>query len=243
MKFFKLLVAACVLTFSFYSCKKDDVSKCTSTLVKTLTKNYYDTGTGVLAGSMTYNVTYDANNRVTSIISTDNTDKLLYDYPSSTKYTIDEYSNPSSIPDFHKEVYLNSVSLVDSVFFRQYGNDTVTEKYSYNSSKQLISKKTTPKGYSSTIDYYIYDASGNPTTNSTTNYVTTSTYSTLPNSNPLAEPNFFQSPNLILTSSTYNGGVLYSTSYTYTFDSNNRLSSEKTIDQQGRTTSMRTYSY
>lgn len=247
MKYFKLFVAASTLTFFFYSCKKNDVAQSTSTLVKTFTKNYYDTSTGAQAGSVTYNVTYDANGKIVNLVSTDNTDKFVYQYPSATKYTVDEYLYSSTIPDLHKEFYLNSFSLPDSIFIRQYGDDTITEKYTYNSSKQWVKKLRNRKYTYPVTYYYFYDSNGNLTKDSTINVVNNYSYSNLINNTPLTdsydEDYVFQSPNLLLKQSWSYVGVAYSISHSYTFDSNNRMTSEKTVDQQGKTTSMKTYTY
>jgi hypothetical protein len=106
-----------------------------------------------------FNVTYDNQNRITSLASPDL--RFLYTY-SSQSFTLDLYENNAL--SIHEIAYINSASYVDSTFQYNDTNDTTTEGYAYNGAKLI---RLTSYVYSSsgtmveTRDDYTYDNSGN----------------------------------------------------------------------------------
>lgn len=236
-----------VITFAFFtSCKKDTSSSSNPSipLVKTYTE---DITSGGIHSTTTYNLSYDANNRLVSMISASNPgDKFLYQYTTGNTYTLDIYnSNALSI---HEVLYINTSSFLDSSFQYNDTKDSSTEKYYYNSSKQLIrlneytySQKTGAVLWNT--HNYSYDTDGNmskDTDNSSTLAYTY--YTNLSNTLLIGTVYQTQNKNLIKTSTYISGGITLTANYTYTFDSNNRLSTEKVIISNGDI-SIKTYTY
>lgn len=82
-------------------------------------------------------MTYDANNRLTGLLSTILSD--VYTYGSGKSFTLDLYTY--EIFSIHEIFYINNSSLVDSTLQFDNTNDTTTEGYLYNNG-QLTRKST-----------------------------------------------------------------------------------------------------
>ncbi len=147
----------------------------------------------------------------------------------------------------HEVFFLNSNSLVDSTF--QYNDtfDSTTEKYIYNNAKQLVTLKEydyslLTGGVLSNTTNYKYDGNGNQISAMDDYSATYYDYTALANTLVIGAPYFPTNKNLVKTS-TYSFGVTtIILNHTYTFDGNNRLSSEKITDGAAYTL-IKTYTY
>lgn len=183
-------------------------------------------------------MTYDNNNRLLSIVSTPAPSGLKFVYQYSTSsFTLDLYnSNTLSI---HEIAWLNAIPFVDSTFQYNNTNDTTTEKYIYNASKQLVKKNeySYSKATGGTLDNttnYTYDNNGNVITE--TDDSGTTTYDYYSNLLTPFSLNMSYSPvtkNLPKTLTLKSGGITVSATHTYTFDSNNRLTTDKAVGSNG----------
>ena len=212
------------------SCKKENPAASGNRTVKV--KSYTETlksSSGTT--SETYNFEYDSKDRITAIISATSPDnKFLFTYNSDTKFTMDLYNGGTV--NLHEDIFLNN-SLIDSTL--QYDNtqDTIAEKYVYNSNSLLTFLKEYAYYYGIAIlsrtTAYTYDTNGNLVkTNDTNNKVETYDYYpdlvyTMPVLSPKSNPG---KSNLVKTYTlTENGYDIGSTTSTYTFDSQNRINS------------------
>lgn len=224
-----MAIITSVILFSSCSKDKNPQPSNNSDKVKTYTEEFNSPTEG--NSVVTFNLGYDANNRVTSITSaTSPADKFVISYTSGSKYSMDLYSSANGT--IHEDFFLNSNSLVDSTLQFTDDEDTTTEKYFYNSANQLIKLNeydyySGPELYNTT--HYTYDNSGNLLQSSDTNgQVDTYDYYTdlvyvLPQIFPgTGSP---KKMNLVKTHTvTSNGYPVGSSTTTYTFDSSNRIS-------------------
>lgn len=246
----RTLLAFCTL-ISLASCQKDKPATATADTikVKTYTESIATPGSATIVA--TYNLGYDANNRITSVTQVEVPgNKFLFSYSSDTKYSMDLY-NTGSI-SIHEDFFLNAKGLADSTFQYNDTEDTTTEKYLYNSNNQLMTLKeyTYSKTYGSDLDNvttYSYDAEGNvvKTTDTDNQIETFEYYPDLVYAMPFFNP-AFQSPkkaNLVKTHKvTSNGFLVGSTVSTYTFDSDKRISTiTQTLDDG--TVATQTFTY
>jgi hypothetical protein len=248
MKKIKIALAIIVLV-ALASCQKEysteDAAGDTPTpsiRVKTYTEDLTSGGTHTVT---TFDLSYDNSNRLISMISETNAgDKFVFNY-SSGSYTGDIFnSNALSI---HEVFFLNSNSLVDSTFQYNDTNDSTTEKYIYNGAKQLVTFKEydysllTGSVLSNTTNYK-YDSNGNQISATDDYSVTLYDYTGLANTIVIGAPYFFVNKKLVKTT-TYSFGVsTIILNHTYTFDGNNRLSTE-TITNGSTYTLIKTYTY
>lgn len=199
----------------------------------------------------TYKFTYDGNNRMTSMVDTANAgNKFVFAYPSSSKYTMDIFGDNMFV--IHADYFMNSQSLLDSSF--QYNNtgDTMTEKYVYNPARQLTqlyeydySKVTGSDLWNTTT--YTYDGAGDLIkSEDTDDYVYTYEYYTdklhlLPQVSPVADAS--QKTHLPKkVTLTESGTLSFSATYTYTFDSKDRVSTVRQDYSDGDVV-IKTYTY
>jgi hypothetical protein len=229
--FLSLAVIALVILSSCQKEASNPPLPAASLKVKSYTE---DVRSGVWGNSVTtYNLNYDGSDRITSMVdASEPGNKFVFAYPSSSKYTMDLFVD--NIFELHADCFLNSHSMLDSTF--QYNNteDTITEKYVYNSAQQLT--KLYEYDYYSiagpdleNTTTYTYDGAGNLIkSEDTDDYVYTYEYYTdkvylLPQVTPFAGPN--QKVNLAKKLTlTESGTVTASATYTYTFDNKDRVS-------------------
>ena len=139
MNHIKLFYALSALLIVLSSCQKEssDVLPVESSRIKTYTEELTD-GTQTL--SATYNVGYDANNRITSLTDAANPgNKIQYGYPSASMSTVDIVN--AGITQVHVDYYLNSQSMIDSSFQYNDTDDSTTEKYTYNAAQLPVQMK------------------------------------------------------------------------------------------------------
>lgn len=251
MKNIRYLFASLIVIF-ICGCQKGVTDEITTTpnkpalsKVKTYTEDYTSASSGHVV--TTFNVTYDANDRTTSLISaTAPGDKFVYQYNSNNTFTMDLYN--SNVLSIHVLYYLNSYSLIDSTFSYNNTYDTSTNKYLYNSAKQLTKIKeydyrvSTGSVLYNTTDY-VYDSNGNATSEKDNFTVTNYDYYTnLLNDVSIGLIHFSKNKNLTKTTTITSGGTTETLNHTYTFDSSNRLSTEKVISSNSAIL-IKTYTY
>ena len=252
MKVVNVLFSAFLVLFTISSCQKeitgeiitDENSSSSTNKVKTFTE---ELTAGANHQIETLNISYDANGRVISMISAlDPGNKFVYQYNTDNTYTMDIYN--AGVVDIHALFFLNSFSLVDSSVQQNSTSDTHSEKYIYNADKQLVTLKEyeeTPSGMILQQTYdYTYDSYGNVITETdNTNTVTTYDYHTdLANTITLGNVYLPHNPNLTKTTTVTSGGVTEVLNHTYTFDSENRVTSEKIEAANGEVVT-RSYTY
>ena len=154
----------------------------------------------------------------------------------------------SNVLSVHELFFINNLSFVDSTFQYDNTHDSTTEKYFYNSGKQLVTlkeydySKITGAQLTNTHNY-TYDNTGNVILEADNFSTTSYTYYTdLKNTLSLGQTYFPQTVNLAKTSTYTSGSITITTNMTYTFDSSNRLSSEKDVLSTGDVY-IKTYTY
>lgn len=245
-KNFSILILT-LLILAFSSCNKDKPAASGNHINKV--KTYTETLTSSTGTTkVTYNFEYDSKDRITAIISASSPDnKFIFNYNSDTGFTMDDYSGGTLY--VHENFYLKS-SILDSTY--QYDNtyDTLAEKYVYNSNNLLSVLDVYAYYYGisllSRITVYTYDNNGNLVkTNDTNNKVETYDYYpdlvyTMPVLSPKSKP---RKTNLVKTYTlTENGNVIGSTTSTYTFDGQNRITSITETANNG-TVGTKTFTY
>jgi YD repeat-containing protein len=244
-----ILLSAFLGIFTFVSCKKDNNTTNTnsSALPKTYTE---DIRSSAIGNSVTvYNLTYDPNNRIISMDATPAPPVLQfqYAYASDNTYTMNLYSYGSL--SIHEKFWVNTTSLMDSTFQYNDTEDTTTEKYLYNTDKQLLQIKE--YDYSNAVSVlsnttsYTYDANGNPITESDDQgkLITYDYYTDLTNTLTMGAVYTYHSKNLIKTATTQSGGSQVTATHFYSFDSSNRLTRDSITTTVADLTVIKSYTY
>ena len=253
-KFASFAVTAAIILLT--SCQKEAGQEpgtdptTSSNRVKTYTESLT---TGGDSYSASFNLSYDNNGRLSSMVSAASAgDKFVFAYPSNSMYIMELFNqNQLSI---HEEFYLNSDGLVDSTYQYNDTDDRRAEKYSYNSGKQLVNMKeyelpTAGNGVLVNTTSYNYDGSGNLVQTSATNGEERQ-YEYFPDMKyilPIISGPGFSLPNmkvsLIKKQTVSVGGIELGTiDYTYTFDDKQRVSTETEVLSDGSILT-RTYTY
>ncbi|MFT3911355.1 MAG: hypothetical protein QM737_18175 [Ferruginibacter sp.] len=240
----QVLLFVC-LSFIF-SCKKNDAGRST---VSTKIKTYIEDLTNVPPYNRidSFTVSYDADGRIVSNISTTSTLQFLFSYNGTTSATVDIMNNNQlTIREFS---YLNSDQKVDSTFQYNDTDDSSTTKLIYNANGQVAQELfydySLPGGAVMwKKNNYTYDANGNLATDTeimtasgNTNLIITYTYNTI-------EPNWYslwptyrqRLPKNCPITATYfypGSGTTETVNTTYTFDNDNRIISETQTDSYG----------
>jgi YD repeat-containing protein len=230
---------------SLTGCSKDNNN--TPSQSFSLPKTYTEDVRSSIVGNSntTYNLSYDGQARLLSMISTSTpTLKISYQY-SGNSFTSDMYNN--DVLQIHEMFWLNSASLVDSTF--QYNNtqDTTTEKYIYDVNKALIQKTEYEYqqgvGVPVSVTSYTYDNLGNLVSESTnTGSSTQYTYTNVANSN-LYQTYFPQPKYLVKTATMSVGGFLETATHSYSFDSNSRLTMDSVYTSGTDLIVVKSYTY
>lgn len=247
-----LFLAVIALIILFSACQKEPGNNLPPTQqlkLKTYTEDVRSASWG--NSVTTYHLNYDGNDRMTSMVDASGPgNKFVFAYPSSSKYPMDLFVD--NIFELHADYFLNNHSMLDSSF--QYNNtdDTSTEKYVYNPARQLTklyeydySRVTGSSLWNTTT--YTYDGAGNLVkSEDADDYVYTYEYYTdklylLPQITPFAGSN--QKTNLLKKLTlTESGTVQASATYTYTFDSKDRVSTVRQDYSDGDVV-IKTYTY
>lgn len=252
LSFFPIIAVIILLT----SCGKEYSSSpgsktVTSAKVKTYTE---DVTSSYLGNSYTtYDLSYDASDRLVSTISRANSgDKSLFTFPSNNLFRMDLYNSGSLA--IHEDFFLNGNLFIDSTFQYNDTRDSSTEKYTYNINNQLV--KITEYDYSKisgakliNITTNTYDTNGDMTESAdlNSNVYTYEYYPDLMYATPIVTgpPNINSAKkNHLVKKQTLksNNYLIGSVIYTYTFDSNNRISTEKAVGSDASAI-IKTYTY
>jgi len=193
----------------------------------------------------TFNIAYDASDRIISMVSTSGSGGLYYSY-TATSYTLDIKQGTHLV--IREVSYINSNQLVDSTFQYNDTNDSSTSKLIFNAGKQLIQMlyydyTKAGGGRLSGAETYTYDASGNMITQTDTNAsgavteTKTSTYSSFTANiglfNMLYRPSLYKNLPLTITTKSPSGNIISIENRAYTFDSNNRVVTQTDSDNYG----------
>ena len=244
----KTLIPAIIGFFLFTSCKKNNEtpSAGTASLPKTYTEDIRTAGFNSVT---TYNLTYDGNNRITSMTAIPEPAivKFIYKYSSNNSLTMDLYN--SNVVTVHEILWLNTMGTLDSTFQYNDSNDSTTEKYIYNSGKQIQQIKT--YNYSSagsTLDHtsnYTYDNLGNAITVASSDGTATSYtyYTDLLNTVTMGHTFNPQSKYLIKTASSSSSGTLVTATHFYSFDNSNRVIKDSTVTSGVTAVLIKSYTY
>jgi YD repeat-containing protein len=244
-----ILFSAFLGIFTLVSCKKDNNTTNTdsSALPKTYTE---DVRSSIIGNSVTvYNLTYDANNRIHTMVATPTPPvfQLVYTYVPDNTYVMNLYTYGSL--NITEKFWVNTASLLDSTFQFNDTQDTTTEKYLYNADKQLlqINEYDYSDGVSSPSNTtsYTYDANGNPQTESDNQgkLITYDYYTDLANTLTMGAVYTYHSKNLIKTATTQSGGTQITATHFYSFDSSNRQIKDSIATTGTDLTVIKSYTY
>lgn len=236
MKNHPIKLSLIAFVFLLSSCGKDDSgSKINSSRVKTYTEQVNSQGSSY---SVTFNLGYDASQRIISLTSAASPgDKFLFSYRSADNYSMDLY-NSNSI-EIHEEFFLKNSYLDSTIQFTPL-KDTMSEKYFYNAMNQPIKKLEYEydKGphLINTI-LYTFDPGGNmiKSTDTDHNVETFEYYPNLVYVMPTIVPYSNTKKQSLVKSHTItsNGRLEGKTESSYTFDSQDRISTIKEITNDG----------
>ncbi len=236
--------------FVLISCQKEynpDGSGNPIVPVSSKVKMYIEDATNTPFPSIdSFDVTYDASNRIQSLVSRlDPLNKFQYTYNGSSNASL-EIFNGGTV-DIKELYYLNSNQLVDSSLQNNSTGDTSSSKFMYNANNQVIEEldyEYTPGIGNELITRisFEYDNAGNKTKETELDAAgDTLSVRTYTVNSSLFGPTSLLAPyipvsfkNLVSSESVYDpfGGTTSVTNFTYTFDSNGRITSE-TSSQPG----------
>lgn len=240
-----LLVTALVLTTS---CKKDD--KASGSGGRQKLKSYTEDITAVGIGHVveTFNVSYDGQDRITSIVSTTKPGhRLEYNYLKNNMFTYEQIEDNKVM--LHCDYFLNTeIGKVDSLYQYNIRKDTISFKYFYDKENRIVKQKEylisylMPPVWYNTIDY-VYDAKGTLTKKVESFAEASYRYDAEYKNTTLIEPAYIPSQEK-LPSHTYSTRFSLNTTieHTYTYDGSGRLTSDRAAASDGRIT-VRTYTY
>ena len=238
------LVAVLILNTS---CKKD---KAAGSSGRQKLKSYTEDITAVGIGHVveTFNINYDAQDRITSIVSTTKPGhRLEYNYLNNDKFTFEQIEDNKVM--LHRDYFINGeIGKVDSLYQYNIRKDTLSFKYFYNKENKILKQKEylltyyLPPVWYNTIDY-IYDAKGTLTKKQESFADISYQYDAEYKNTTLIEPAYIPTQELLPTH-TYNTrfGTTITTEHTYAYDDKGRLISERAASNDGRIT-IRTYTY
>lgn len=238
------LLTGTVLIICIFSCKKsNDANTSSGSLPKTYTE---DLRSSVLNTVVTYNLTYDSKDRLTSMtaIPEPAVVKFVYQYPDDHTILMDLYNtNQLSI---HEKFWLNSFSLVDSTFQYDDTQDTTTEKYFYDPNHLVTT--TNEYDYSGGVSTlsdqttYTYDNNGNTLTQSSNAGTNSFTYYTDLPYNLSVGLNFVAGPKYFIKTTSNNASGAVATHY-YKFDGSNRVIQDSAYVSVADAIVVKTYTY
>lgn len=228
------------------SCKKESAGNSGPQKLKTYTEDITAVGIGHVVE--TFNISYDSQDRITSITSTTKPGhRLVYQYVNNDKFTFEQIEDNKVM--LHCDYFINAEVLqVDSVYQYNIRKDTLAFKYFYNSDSKIIKQKEylishiMPPVWYNTIDY-VYDLKGTLTKIAESFAETSYRYDEDLKNTARLEPAYIPAQEK-LPSHTYRTRYNATTTieHTYTFDGQKRLISEKVVSSDGRVT-VKSYTY
>jgi len=257
MKSILIVIALVVSVLTISSCQKDITGEIiggtdstvttgpdtinNSFLVKTYTEDLTTAAGDHYSG--TFNLTYDTDGRIISMLSTASAgDRFVYKYNSDNTYTMDLFN--ANVLSIHGVFYINSINRVDSSMQYNDTQDTTTGKFIYDVAGFLTQQKEyeISEGVTTLINTtnYTYDNTKNNIVETDKDSETKYEYYTdLPNNLSLGMVYFQRNANLPKTTTITGEATL---SHTYTFDSLKRVTSEKVTATTGDVL-IRSYTY
>lgn len=245
----KALIVPTLLLALFSSCKKDSSNSSGNNSNKL--KLYIEDATKTSYNAIdSFSFTYDGQNKITSIYSANL--KTVYSYPTANTFTLDLYTY--GVFNIHETAYINNSLLVDSTFQYNNTNDTTTEGYVYTG--RLLMRKssyTYTKATGAQIDTqddYTYDNNDNPIKDiqsdgyGNVNMISTFTYTDKLLNYSIGPTYIPQSKNLpgAQVQTDGSGNHIATVTYTYVFDSSNRVIKETDAFDNGESV-VKTYVY
>ena len=236
---FAIVMVSCLI-----SCKKDDNGSGdpATARVKTYTEDYTS---GIDHVVNTFNLNYDSDGRLTSMVATGNSgDRFQLSYEKNT-VTMELYAGHELA--LHTLCFLNTQNNIDSTIQYNNTNDFSSERYFYNSQNRL-SRYIEYDYYGpipeiTNVSDYTFDANGNiaqvKDRFSLTTYEYFTEYRNAPN---LGFPSFPKSENLVKSTTMTFGYTPQVWNHTYTFDTKKRLTSE-TISSSTGEVLVKSYTY
>jgi hypothetical protein len=231
-----------------WSCKKDNNSPDSGvSYPKTYTE---DVRSSVIGNSVTvYNLTYDENNRLTSLTATPAPPILsfVYQYPSSNQLTLDMYDHGNL--NIHEIFWLNASSKVDSTFQFNDTGDSTTEKFIYDANHLLVQQKEynyfTAGSVLINSTSYTYDNFGNPvqSVDAQGNTTAFTYYSDLRYTLSIGQPYIPVSANFVKTQTVNSLGTTVTVTHYYSFDNNDRLIKDSASTTGVDLVQIRSYTY
>lgn len=239
------LILSVLLCGGMISCQKgivDDLPDPVPAKVKL--KTYIEDARSSPANILdTFEIAYDTQDRIVSVIGRITGLRFLYSYQPTNYITDIKVVDHLIIRDVS---FLNAAGWTDSTFQTNDENDSSATRIIYNLNHQVIEERlytyTTETGsVPDGNNYYEYDANGNvvkyteKTATGQTISVTSYTYNSNQNTVFLTPLNYpLPYKNLPLTKSIYYpGSDTESSTYEYTYDSNNNVISEKETGSDG----------
>lgn len=239
------LVLSLLIVFNA-SCKKESAGNATHKL-KTYTEDITAVGIGHVVE--TFNINYDEQDRITSVVSsTKSGHRLEYRYINEGEFIFEKIEDNKVTS--HTSCFINSsLSLIDSTY--QYNNrkDTVSMKYLYDSENRILMQKEYIHSYlipapvrANTIKYQ-YDLKGTLTKKTDSYSEITYRYDSTHKNTVQIEPFYFPVQEKLPTHTyTTRWGILITIEHSYAFDEHKRLISEKAVSSDGRVT-VKSYTY
>ncbi|MBO9203941.1 MULTISPECIES: hypothetical protein [Niastella] len=243
-----------LLIAAISSCKKDSAGGSASTKVVSYTEEITAVGSGRVVES--YDVNYDAQDRITSVQSTTRPGhRMVYQYSSENSFTYDKIEDNKI--KVHHIYFVNNLSLIDSTWHYEnksdpnYTNDTLSERFFYNEDKKLVKQKQYLNSYLlppvlyNTVNYQ-YDLKGTLTKELDGEGETSYSYETDQENTVQLEPFYFPY-NKQLPSHTYTmrHGTTTQVIHGYAFDDHKRVKTDTATSNDGRVTiiTIRNYTY
>lgn len=222
-----LSTLAILSTLILGSCSKsNDNTNPIVSLPQTYTE---DIRSSALNSLTTYNLTYDGNFRLLSMVSVPepSVSKFIFQYPTSLTATMDMYNGTDL--GIHEDIWLTTAGFADSTLQYNDTQDTTTEKYFYDAGNLL--QKANYYDYHSTgsvltkTSIYTYDVFGNALTqtDSPGGLFYTYTYYNVPNTSSIGNSFIPGSANLLRSTTVDVSGVLTTAMHFYSFDGSNRV--------------------
>lgn len=220
------------------SCKKESAGGKASHKLRSYTEEITAVGVGRVVE--TFNINYDEQDRITSVVSaTKPGHRLVYQYTNKDAFTFEKIEDDKVT--LHSTYFINSsLSLVDSTY--QYNNrkDTTSLKFFYNEDKKLVKEKEyihsylIPAPVLANVVNYQYDAKGTLNKKTESFSETTYRYDSLHTNTVQIQPFYFSVPEKLPTH-TYatRFGATTTIEHTYTYDGSKRLISERAVSSNG----------
>lgn len=233
-----------VLVLTFCSCQKEIENYAAGTdstsipsgsfLVSTYSEDLYAVNAPNEHVKDSFKLSYDSKGRQISLVplnSAGSGSKVLYNYSASNQITLDLYDDNQL--STHEIIYLNSYGYFDSTYQFSNDGDTLTEKYFYDTNRQLLQLNS--YDYSSTtgaelssIATYEYDSEGNKIKETEDGDVTTYTYANHVINNLDIGLNILKPSKYLPDTETHMmGSTTETVTHIYAFDNKNRLIMDK----------------